>query len=96
MGALFCEKYKTIGMASLGFTDQAELEHTRTKLGDFTTVQGTRSHYYFNFDAPGVLQMRWLGCPCDQCWKRDYTRCVNVQMVGQRVPREVRQTSAHR
>jgi hypothetical protein len=37
--------------------------------------------------------MRWLGCPCDMCWQRQYDHCVNKQSVGQRVPREVRQTA---
>jgi hypothetical protein len=70
-------------------TNSEKLEQRRATEGEASTVQGTRSHYSFVFDAPGELRMRWLGCLCTACERGQPERCVQADMCGAHVERTV-------
>eukprot|EP01043_Picozoa_sp_COSAG02_P009692 COSAG02_NODE_332_length_24474_cov_23.190949_2_plen_313_part_00 len=70
-------------------TEYDKLALARTKLKDATTVSGSGSHYHLRAVGRGRLQMRWLGCPCVACWRREDEACANKDRCGTWVDRQV-------
>ena len=70
-------------------TEYDKLALARTRLKDATTVSGSGSHYHLRAVGRGRLQMRWLGCPCAACWRRDDDACANKDRCGTWVDRTV-------
>ncbi len=59
-----------------------ELELERDRQCDVSTVDGTLSHYQYRFLSEGKLEMRWLSCPCDNCFQKQFDDCFNAHWVG--------------
>ena len=62
--------------------DSEKLAQRRKKSPDVTGCDGILSHYQFRLMAKGKVKMRWLSCPCQMCFARDWDACVNQERVG--------------
>ena len=62
--------------------DSEKLAQRRKKSPDVTGCDGIMSHYQFRLMAKGKVKMRWLSCPCQMCFARDWDACVNQERVG--------------
>ena len=73
-------------------TKSADLELRRSEEGDVATVSGTRTHFSYIYDRPGNLRMRWLGCPCKKCQDNRHNECVQPDLCGMHVVKDVKMT----
>ena len=64
-------------------TDSKELERMRVVFGDCDVLEGTHTHFQFNFVREGTVDMRFLTCVCHSC-RREYNpaNCSNIAYVG--------------
>lgn len=76
-------------------TESAELERMRAAFGDCDVLEGTHTHFQFNFVREGVVDMRFLSCVCHSCRKEyDPAKCYNMRYIGQLMRGEMRKKRA--
>ena len=68
-----------------------DLQERRKVANDVSPVEGIASHYHFRFVSEGKLMMRWLACPCDNCFDKDWDGFVNTPFYGDWISREQRE-----
>ena len=71
-----------------GMCEVADLQERRRAANDVSPVEGIASHYHFRFISEGKLLMRWLACPCDRCFDKDWDGCMNTPFYGDWIPRK--------
>ena len=63
--------------------DPDKLEERRDRASDVTAIAGTQNHYHYRFLVDNKVDIRWLSCPCDACFSKQWASCFNKEWIGE-------------